>query len=61
MMSVPWYKRRREKGARKRSVVEDGLKKILTNMFDSEYGEGNIIKIYRLYVRQKGIYRFKDF
>ena len=35
-MSVPWYRKRRDKGMRKRSMVEEGLKKILTNVFDSQ-------------------------
>ena len=35
-MSVPWYRKRRDKGMRKRSIVEEGLKKLMTNMFDSQ-------------------------
>ena len=35
-MSVPWYRRRREKGMRRRSIVEEGLKSLVTNMFDSK-------------------------
>ena len=44
-MSLPWYKRRREKGLKKRSVVEDGLKKLVKNMFESDDNEtlGNSI------------------
>ena len=39
-MSVPWYRRRRDKGRKKRSVVEDGLKKLVKNMFDQEETTG---------------------
>ena len=35
-MSVPWYRKRRDKGMRKRSIVEEGLKELMTNMFDSQ-------------------------
>ena len=38
---MPWYRKRRDKGQRKRSIVEEGLKQVLTSMFDSQDGSSD--------------------
>ena len=40
-MSVPWYRRRREKGMKRRSIVEEGLKSLLTNLLDTQDSPGD--------------------